>query len=107
MFLSTGDSIGAGETRELFVPFVLSIGDKAVRAEWVEADQDAGYQSLIAPTVLPETIERRGGEPFTPALHLLPDADLHVFARCGHWTQIERAAEFTALVAGFLAGGAR
>lgn len=34
---------------------------------------------------------------------LLPDADLHVFARCGHWTQIERAAEFNALVAAFLA----
>jgi pimeloyl-ACP methyl ester carboxylesterase len=35
-------------------------------------------------------------------VNLLPDADLHVFARCGHWTQIERAAEFTELVAGFL-----
>ncbi len=34
--------------------------------------------------------------------NLLRDADLHVFARCGHWTQIERAAEFTELVAGFL-----
>ena len=33
---------------------------------------------------------------------LLPDADLHIFARCGHWTQIERAAEFNALVEGFL-----
>ncbi|MEU7810966.1 alpha/beta hydrolase [Pseudonocardia sp. NPDC049154] len=37
-------------------------------------------------------------------LHLLADADLHVFARCGHWTQIERAGEFTALVADFLRG---
>ena len=36
-------------------------------------------------------------------VRLLPDADLHVFARCGHWTQIERAREFNALVAGFLA----
>jgi pimeloyl-ACP methyl ester carboxylesterase len=33
---------------------------------------------------------------------LLPDADLHVFARCGHWTQIERAAEFNALVGDYL-----
>jgi pimeloyl-ACP methyl ester carboxylesterase len=40
-------------------------------------------------------------------VNLLPDADLHVFAHCGHWTQIERAAEFNALVAGFLTGGAR
>lgn len=37
-------------------------------------------------------------------VNLLPDADLHVFARCGHWTQIERAEEFTELVAGFLRG---
>lgn len=31
-------------------------------------------------------------------LDLLPNADLHVFSRCGHWTQIERADEFSALV---------
>ncbi len=33
---------------------------------------------------------------------LLSNADLHLFARCGHWTQIERAAEFCALVEAFL-----
>jgi pimeloyl-ACP methyl ester carboxylesterase len=33
----------------------------------------------------------------------LPDADLAVFARCGHWTQIERSHDFNRLVAGFLA----
>ncbi|QIX53811.1 alpha/beta hydrolase [Rhodococcus sp. DMU1] len=37
-------------------------------------------------------------------VHLLQDADLHVFARCGHWTQIERAAEFNELVVDFLRG---
>jgi pimeloyl-ACP methyl ester carboxylesterase len=36
-------------------------------------------------------------------LRLLPDADLAVFARCGHWTQIERADDFNRLVGGFLA----
>ena len=36
-------------------------------------------------------------------LGLLPNADLHVFSACGHWTQIERADEFSALVAGYLA----
>ena len=36
-------------------------------------------------------------------LGLLPNADLHVFAACGHWTQIERADEFSALVAEYLA----
>lgn len=35
-------------------------------------------------------------------LDLLPNADLHVFSRCGHWTQIERADEFSALVATYL-----
>jgi pimeloyl-ACP methyl ester carboxylesterase len=33
---------------------------------------------------------------------LLPDADLHLFARCGHWAQFERAADFNALIASFL-----
>jgi pimeloyl-ACP methyl ester carboxylesterase len=36
-------------------------------------------------------------------VRLLPDADLAVFARCGHWTQIERADDFNDLVGGFLA----
>ena len=36
-------------------------------------------------------------------LGLLPNADLHVFSACGHWTQIERANEFSALVADYLA----
>jgi len=35
-------------------------------------------------------------------VRLLPDADLAVFAECGHWTQIERAADFNSLVADFL-----
>jgi pimeloyl-ACP methyl ester carboxylesterase len=36
-------------------------------------------------------------------VRLLPDADLAVFARCGHWTQIERSGDFNRLVADFLA----
>ena len=36
---------------------------------------------------------------------LIPDADLVVFARCGHWTQIERADDFNALLVRFLTGG--
>jgi 2-hydroxymuconate-semialdehyde hydrolase/2-hydroxy-6-oxo-octa-2,4-dienoate hydrolase len=34
---------------------------------------------------------------------LMPNADLHVFSACGHWTQIERADEFSALVTDYLA----
>jgi pimeloyl-ACP methyl ester carboxylesterase len=36
-------------------------------------------------------------------LGLLPNADLHVFSACGHWTQIERADEFSTLVTDYLA----
>jgi pimeloyl-ACP methyl ester carboxylesterase len=34
---------------------------------------------------------------------LLPDARLHVLSRCGHWTMIERMADFLAVVQPFLA----
>jgi pimeloyl-ACP methyl ester carboxylesterase len=33
---------------------------------------------------------------------LLPNADLHVFSACGHWTQIERADEFSSVVSDYL-----
>lgn len=33
---------------------------------------------------------------------LIPRSQLHVFNRCGHWTQIERATEFVHLLEGFL-----
>ncbi|MCZ8379454.1 alpha/beta hydrolase [Mycobacterium sp. CPCC 205372] len=36
----------------------------------------------------------------------LPNADLHVFSRCGHWTQVERASEFSAVVDQFLSNQA-
>lgn len=32
----------------------------------------------------------------------IPDAQLHVFGRCGHWTQLEHAAAFNRLVIDFL-----
>jgi 2-hydroxymuconate-semialdehyde hydrolase len=38
-------------------------------------------------------------------LGLIDDAQLHVFGRCGHWTQLEHAAEFTDLVTDFLLSG--
>lgn len=36
-------------------------------------------------------------------LDLIPRAQLHVFGRCGHWTQIEHSQRFCRLVADFLA----
>lgn len=38
-------------------------------------------------------------------LGLIDAAQLHVFGRCGHWTQLEHAAAFTALVTDFLLDG--
>jgi 2-hydroxymuconate-semialdehyde hydrolase len=37
-------------------------------------------------------------------LDLLPDSRLHVLSGCGHWTMIEKTAEFLAVVQPFLAG---
>jgi 2-hydroxy-6-oxo-octa-2,4-dienoate hydrolase len=34
--------------------------------------------------------------------HLLPNSQLHVFGRCGHWTQIEWSRDFNRLVGDFL-----
>lgn len=35
-------------------------------------------------------------------LNILPHADLTVFSRCGHWSQVERAADFNRLVPQFV-----
>lgn len=35
-------------------------------------------------------------------VHLLPNADLHIFANCGHWVQIEKSQEFADLVKNFI-----
>jgi 2-hydroxymuconate-semialdehyde hydrolase len=40
-------------------------------------------------------------------LRLIPNAQLHVFGQCGHWTQIERMAEFNAIVHTFLRSAQR
>jgi pimeloyl-ACP methyl ester carboxylesterase len=45
--------------------------------------------------IVPLTTSRRFHE-------LLPNADLHIFANCGHWSQLDRAADFNALAISFL-----
>ena len=60
-----------------------------------------GHQTLIIhgrdDQVIPLSNSRR-------LLDLIPDSQLHVFARCGHWVQIEHTARFNALVDLFLTG---
>lgn len=35
-------------------------------------------------------------------LNVLPHADAHVFSQCGHWSQVERAEEFNAVIGQYL-----
>ena len=34
-------------------------------------------------------------------LELLPNSELHLFSKCGHWTQIEKKEEFAQLCENF------
>lgn len=36
-------------------------------------------------------------------LNVIPHADAHIFNRCGHWSQVERASEFNEVVGSYLA----
>jgi 2-hydroxymuconate-semialdehyde hydrolase len=78
----------------------------APRQRWIDAlvtDDDAiraiGCPTLIVhgreDAVIPVSTSMR-------LFELIPDARLHLFGGCGHWTQIEKAAEFNVLVADFL-----
>lgn len=65
---------------------------------------DAELAGIQTPALLIHGAEDRV-VPLETSLHLvraLPHADLVVFGRCGHWTQIERAADFAQQVGGFL-----
>ncbi len=77
------------------------------RQRWIEAM--ASDEKDIA--ALPhETLIFHGREdaviPLSNALRfakLIPRSQLHVFSRCGHWTQIEHAARFSRMVINFFA----
>jgi len=88
---------GAHEAyRQMFFDPEHGGNDLAITEEQVRA--------IAAPTLLVHGRE----DQIVPAevawrmVNLLPDADLHLFARCGHWTQIERADEFNRVVRDFL-----
>ncbi|WP_284987910.1 MULTISPECIES: alpha/beta fold hydrolase [unclassified Arthrobacter] len=36
-------------------------------------------------------------------LNVIPTADAHIFSRCGHWSQVERAEEFNTIIKQYLA----
>lgn len=78
----------------------------APRQRWVDAlrtpeEQIAG---IGCPTLI---VHGRDDQviPLSTSLRLhelIDDSELHVFGRCGHWTQIERSGPFAALVGEFL-----
>jgi len=43
-------------------------------------------------------------ETSTTLFQLIPNAQLHMFGKCGHWTQIEQNERFVAVVEAFLEG---
>lgn len=78
----------------------------APRQRWVDAltTPDERIAALPHPTLI---VHGRDDKviPLETSLRLhqlIDDSELHVFGRCGHWTQIERSGPFTALVAEFL-----
>ena len=76
------------------------------RQRWVTAlsHDEALVGGISAPTMIFHGREDRV-IPLATSLRLLeliPDAQLHVFGNCGHWTQIEHAEEFNRLLRDFL-----
>ncbi|MCW0182650.1 alpha/beta fold hydrolase [Zavarzinia sp.] len=82
----------------------------APRQRWVSAlaTDEAEIAAIDKPALILHGREDRVIPPANALrlFQLLPRAELHMFGRCGHWTQIEHAARFNALVDNFLSGDA-
>ncbi len=78
----------------------------APRQRWVEAMSipEERIREIACPTLIIHGREDRviPMENSLRLFELIDDARLHLFGRCGHWTQIEHAGAFNRLVAGFL-----
>ena len=80
----------------------------APRQRWVDdlALFGAELTSITAPVLLVHGRDDRvvpWRSSSAQLVDLLPNARLHVLSRCGHWTMIERTADFLAVVQLFLA----
>ncbi len=80
----------------------------APRQRWVDAmaSREEDIRRIPHPTLVIHGREDRV-IPWTNSLTLsqwIERSQLHVFGRCGHWTQIEHATRFAQLVANFIAG---
>ena len=81
----------------------------APRQKWIHAM--ASETSDISKIKVPVLIVHGKNDRVIPIgnshkfFELLPNAELHLFSNCGHWTQIEKRDRFNALVLDFIAGG--
>lgn len=69
----------------------LALPEDALRALPHRALLVHGRDDQVVPVLTSERLSR-----------LIPNSDLHVFGKCGHWSQIEKADEFAELVQNFL-----
>ena len=81
----------------------------APRQRWLESMivDDEAIRSIGCPALVVHGREDRVIPPETSRriFDLIPNAQLHMFGKCGHWTQIEQASTFNQLVTAFLAEG--
>jgi 4,5:9,10-diseco-3-hydroxy-5,9,17-trioxoandrosta-1(10),2-diene-4-oate hydrolase len=73
--------------------------------------QDLSHEltRVLCPTLIVWGMEDRAG-PLDVGLQMMrafADAEMHIFARTGHWAQVERSAEFNRVVLEFLDRAAR
>jgi len=69
----------------------LTLPEDALRALPHQALLVHGRDDQVIPVLTSERLNQ-----------LIPNSDLHVFGKCGHWSQIEKADEFAELVQNFL-----
>jgi 2-hydroxymuconate-semialdehyde hydrolase len=69
----------------------LTLPEDALRALPHRALLVHGREDQVVPVLTSERLNQ-----------LIPNSDLHVFGKCGHWSQIEKADEFAELVQNFL-----
>ena len=89
--------------------YEASLDEEAVRAQASAPPAEDGTGDLprvAAPTLLLWGREDRFVSLESALVYLrgIPDAQLVVYPRCGHWVQVERRAEFARAVGDFLAG---
>ncbi|AOY95432.1 hypothetical protein BKK79_27080 [Cupriavidus sp. USMAA2-4] len=80
----------------------------AANPDWLP-DMSGRLKEITAPTLITWGRDDRF-VPLDSGLRMLwglPDAQMHVFSRCGHWAQWEHAERFNRLVLDFLAESAK